>query len=60
MSVCVEVGLHLLDLYAEYVGGSAQLHKGFRELQTRVRDEVEMAQIACMTNGMLESMMLGA
>lgn len=60
VSVCVEVGLHLLDLYAEYVGGSAQLHKGFRELQSRVKDEVEMAQIACQTNGMLESMMLGA
>jgi U3 small nucleolar RNA-associated protein 15 len=59
VSVCVEVGLHLIDLYAEYVGGSAELHKDFRLLHRRVRSEVETAQVACQTGGMLESLMMG-
>lgn len=60
VSVCVEVGLHLLDLYAEYVGGSAELHDGFRTLHRRVKHEVEKAQLACQTGGMLDSLMVGA
>ncbi|KAH7204112.1 WD40-repeat-containing domain protein [Fusarium oxysporum] len=59
VSVCVEVGLHLLELYAEFVGGSAELHEGFRTLHRRVRVEVERAQVACQTGGMLESLMVG-
>ncbi|KAG9254632.1 WD40-repeat-containing domain protein [Emericellopsis atlantica] len=59
VSVCVEVGLHLLDLYAEFVGGSAELHDTFRTLHRRVKKEVETAQIACQTNGMLESLTAG-
>ncbi|POR31429.1 U3 small nucleolar RNA-associated protein 15 [Tolypocladium paradoxum] len=59
VSICVEVGLHLLDLYAEFVGGSAELHEGFRTLHRRVNVEVERAQVACRTGGMLESLMLG-
>ncbi|KAF5257044.1 hypothetical protein FOXYS1_12454 [Fusarium oxysporum] len=51
VSVCVEVGLHLLELYAEFVGGSAELHEGFRTLHRRVRVEVERAQVACQTGG---------
>ncbi|KAF7555852.1 hypothetical protein G7046_g6455 [Stylonectria norvegica] len=51
VSVCVEVGLHLLDLYAEFVGGSAELHEGFRTLHRRVKLEVESAQVACQTGG---------
>ncbi|KAF4946294.1 hypothetical protein FGADI_11286 [Fusarium gaditjirri] len=46
VSVCVEVGLHLLELYAEFVGGSAELHEGFRTLHRRVRVEVERAQVS--------------
>ncbi|ODA80282.1 hypothetical protein RJ55_03240 [Drechmeria coniospora] len=60
VSVCVELGLHLLDLYAEYAGGSAELHDGFRTLHRRVKVEVERAQVACQTGGMLESLVLGA
>ncbi|KAG6037006.1 hypothetical protein E4U41_005358 [Claviceps citrina] len=60
VSVCVEVGLHLIDLYAEYVGGSAELHDGFRTLHRRVKAEVENAQVACQTGGMLESLAVGA
>lgn len=59
VSVCVEVGLHLIDMYAEYVGGSAELHEGFRTLHRRVRSEVQRAQVACQTGGMLESLMMG-
>ncbi|KAG5945150.1 hypothetical protein E4U60_005436 [Claviceps pazoutovae] len=60
VSVCVEVGLHLLDLYAEYTGGSAELHDGFRTLHRRVKSEVENAQVACQTGAMLESLTVGA
>lgn len=59
VSVCVEVGLHLLDLYAEYVGGSAELHKGFRTLQKRVKLEAERAQVAHQTGAMLETLVFG-
>ncbi|KAI5462482.1 WD40-repeat-containing domain protein [Mariannaea sp. PMI_226] len=59
VSVCVEVGLHLLDLYSELVGGSAEVHEGFRTLHRRVKVEVERAQIACQTGGMLESLIVG-
>ncbi|KAL6831222.1 WD40 repeat-like protein [Trichoderma afarasin] len=60
VSICVEVGIHLLDLYAEYVGASAELHQGFKTLHRRVKLEVERAQIACQSGGMLESLMMGA
>lgn len=60
VSVCVEVGLHLLDQYAEFVGGSEELHQGFRTLHRRVKTEVETAQVACQTNGMLESLTVGS
>lgn len=59
LSVCVEVGLHLIDLYAEYVGGSAELHAAFRTLHRRVKTETETSQLACKTNGMLESLTVG-
>ncbi|GAB0133272.1 hypothetical protein EsDP_00001684 [Epichloe bromicola] len=60
VSVCVEVAMHLLDLYAEYVGGSAELREGFRTLHRRVKSEAENAQVACQTRGMLESLVVGA
>ncbi|KOS20293.1 U3 small nucleolar RNA-associated protein 15 [Escovopsis weberi] len=60
VSVCVEVGVHLLDLYGEYVGASKELHEGFRTLHRRVKLEVERAQLACQSGGMLESLILGA
>ncbi|RFU74345.1 hypothetical protein TARUN_7904 [Trichoderma arundinaceum] len=60
VSICVEVGIHLLDLYAEYVGASAELHQGFKTLHRRVKLEVERAQIACQSGGMLESLMMSS
>lgn len=59
VSVCVEVGLHLLDLYAEYADASAELADGFKTLHRRVRMEVERAQTASQTGGMLDSLILG-
>ena len=59
LSVCVEVGLHLIDLYAEYVGDSAELREAFRTLGRRVKVESEVAQVACQTSGMLESLTVG-
>ena len=59
VSVCVEVGLHLLDLYAEYVDRSTELHAAFRILHRRVKAEVERAQTACITGGMLDSLVVG-
>ena len=59
-AVCVDVALHLLDLYGEFVGASAELADAFRVLRVRVAREVEKAQMACQTGGMLESLMMGA
>ncbi|KAM4065427.1 U3 small nucleolar RNA-associated protein 15 [Hirsutella rhossiliensis] len=56
VSVCVEVALNLLDLYAEYAGGSPELHDGFCTLHRRVKREVEGAQVASLTGGMLDSL----
>lgn len=57
-SACVDVGLHLLDLYAEHVGVSAELATGFKTLRKRVTQEVEKAQVAAQTGGMLEALMI--
>lgn len=57
-AACVDVGLHLLDLYAEHVGGSAELATGFKTLRKRVTQEVEKAQVAAQTGGMLEALMI--
>ncbi|KAJ9160602.1 WD40 repeat-like protein [Coniochaeta hoffmannii] len=59
-AVCVDVALHLLDLYGEFVGASAELADAFRVLRVRVAREVEKAQMACQTSGMLESLIMGA
>ena len=58
-TACVDVGLHLLDLYAEYAGGSAELNSGFQLLKKRVKSEVEKAQMASQTSGMVETLLMG-
>lgn len=59
VSICVDAALLLLDLYAEHVGGSPELDESFRVLHGRVKREVESAQQACQTSGMLEMLMAG-
>ncbi|ROT41416.1 WD domain-containing protein [Sodiomyces alkalinus F11] len=60
VGVCVEVAMHLIELYAEYASGSAELAAGFRTLRRRVTGEVEKAKVACETGGMVEGLVLGA
>ncbi|KKA30955.1 hypothetical protein TD95_001308 [Thielaviopsis punctulata] len=60
VSICAEVGILLLDLYAQHVDESAELWEGFRGLRRKVRYEVERAQQASQTSGMVESLMMGA
>lgn len=60
VSLCVDAALLLLDLYAEHVGGSRELEENIRTLHRRVRAEVERAQQACQTGGMMEMLMVGA
>ncbi|KAL2758118.1 hypothetical protein ACRALDRAFT_1047968 [Sodiomyces alcalophilus JCM 7366] len=60
VGVCVEVAMHLIELYAEYAGASAELAAGFRTLRRRVMGEVEKAKVACETGGMVEGLVLGA
>ena len=60
LSICVDVSFHLLDIYSEHVGGSAELATLFQALLGKVSKEVEKAQMAIQTNGMVESLMFGA
>jgi U3 small nucleolar RNA-associated protein 15 len=59
LSICVDVAFHLLDLYSEHVGGSDELAAQFQALLGKVSREVEKAQMAIQTNGMVESLMFG-
>ncbi|OAA64634.1 small nucleolar ribonucleoprotein complex subunit [Niveomyces insectorum RCEF 264] len=59
-AACTDVGLHLLDLYAAYAGASPELAAGFQLLWKKVRREVEQAQLACQTSGMVENLMMSA
>lgn len=59
LSICVDMSYHLLDIYSEHVGGSADLATQFQALLGKVSKEVEKAQMAIQTNGMVESLMFG-
>ncbi|KAI1502849.1 WD domain-containing protein [Biscogniauxia marginata] len=59
VSICVDVATHLLNLYAKFVDGSAELEAGLKTLHRRVRHEVEKAQMARQTTGMLETLLVG-
>lgn len=59
VSVCVDLSMHLLDLYAEFVGGSKELEDNFRLLHRRVKREIETAQVATQTGGMLGGLLVG-
>ncbi|KAG7289790.1 hypothetical protein NEMBOFW57_006166 [Staphylotrichum longicolle] len=59
LSICIDMSFHLLDIYSEHVGGSAELAAQFQSLLGKVSKEVEKAQMAIQTNGMVESLMFG-
>ena len=54
VGVCVDVGILILDLYSSHMGESPEIDRLMERLHTRVRREVEMAQQAQQTKGMLE------
>lgn len=54
VDLSVEVAMNLLDIYSGNLGQSAQIDKLVERLHRRVRDEVEMAQHAYQTKGMLD------
>jgi U3 small nucleolar RNA-associated protein 15 len=58
--VCIDIAMQLLELYGAYADDSAELADGFRILRARVMREVENAQMACQTSGMIESLLMGA
>ncbi|EAA28805.1 WD40 repeat-like protein [Neurospora crassa] len=58
-TVCVDVAFQLFDIYSEYVGGSSELADQFAVMTGKVSREVEKAQMAIITNGMVESLMIG-
>lgn len=60
VSICVEASLILLDLYSEHAGASPELDNYFKMLHSKVREEVEKAQQACQTSGMLGMLMCKA
>ncbi|KAI9805695.1 MAG: hypothetical protein M1833_005188 [Piccolia ochrophora] len=59
MPMCVEVGLLIVDLYSADMGQSPAIDGMVGELHEQVRDEVERAQQACQTGGMLSLLMAG-
>ncbi|KAJ5965719.1 U3 small nucleolar RNA-associated protein 15 C-terminal [Penicillium waksmanii] len=54
VDLSVEIAMNLLDIYSGNLGQSAQIDKLIERLHLRVRDEVEMAQHAYQTKGMLD------
>ena len=53
VSMCVDIGMLILDIYAQHMGESPQVDRLMGRLHTTVRVEVEKAQMACQTKGML-------
>ncbi|OJJ48737.1 hypothetical protein ASPZODRAFT_130855 [Penicilliopsis zonata CBS 506.65] len=54
VDLSVEVAMAVLDIYSKDLGQSAQIDKLVEKLHQRVRAEVEMAQQAFQTRGMLD------
>ena len=52
--ICVEVAMNILDIYSKHLGQSSTLAKQTMKLHVRVRQEVQRAQEAYKTKGMLE------
>lgn len=59
VSMSVDVGLLVFDIYSGEMGQAAGIDNLMRQLHTRVRKEVERAQQALQTQGMLGMLMVG-
>ncbi|MCJ1464897.1 hypothetical protein MMC07_003512 [Pseudocyphellaria aurata] len=57
VDICVENGTHILDLYASHLGESPRIDALMARLHKRVRREVDRAQQAWQTSGMLGMLM---
>ena len=57
VDLCVDLGMIILDLYAEHAGQSAEIDQWTKRLHKAVRQEVERSQQAWQTHGMLEMLM---
>ena len=53
VNICVDLGMLVLDIYSQHMGESHQIDRLMRRLHAAVRNEVEQAQMACQTKGML-------
>lgn len=51
--MCVDVGMLILDLYSSHMGESQPIDSLMKRLHKVVRSEVQKAQTACQTRGML-------
>ena len=51
--MCVDLGMLILDIYSQHMGESPQIDRLMSRLHITVRKEVEKAQMACQTEGML-------
>lgn len=54
VDVCVEVAMNILDIYSGNLGQSEEIDTQVERLHRRVREEVERAQQAWQTKGMLD------
>lgn len=52
--ICVEIAMNIMDLYSKHLDQSVELAKQTDRLHRRIKEEVEKAQQAGMTSGMLE------
>lgn len=54
VTMCVDMGMIILDLYSAQMGQSKQIDALMHDLHRNVRRNVERAQQACQTQGMLD------
>ena len=57
VSVCVETGVHALDIYSNIIGQSGAIDRLVEQLHDQIRREVDRAQQAWQTDGMLSLLM---
>ena len=54
VKMCVDIGMLILDLYSIHLGESPPIDELMKRLHKVVRSEVQKAQTACQTRGMLD------
>ena len=59
-AICVEVAMHLIELYSGNLGLSPEIDNLIRLLHGTVKKEVERAQQAFQAKGMIEMLVAGA